>query len=80
MRLSQANLASKNDIAVSVKKTDFDDKLKKKVLKKNLNKKVHLNKTKYLLVENELNELSEKVKLLLIKDYSFFLPTRWHLV
>ena len=80
MRLSQANLASKNDIAVSVKKTDFDDKLKKKVLKKNLNKKVHLNKTKYLLVENELNELSEKVKLLSIKDYSFFLPTRWHLV
>ena len=76
MRLSQANLASKNDIAVSVKKTDFDDKLKKKVLKKNLNKKVHLNKTKYLLVENELNELSEKVKLLSIKDYSFFLPTR----
>ena len=76
MRLSQANLASKNDIAVSVKKTDFDDKLKNKVLKKNLNKKVHLNKTKYLLVENELNELSEKVKLLSIKDYSFFLPTR----
>ena len=36
LRLSQANLASKNDIAVSVKKTDFDDKLKKKVLKKKL--------------------------------------------
>ena len=32
-RLNQANLASKGDIAVSVKKTDFDDKLK------NLNKK-----------------------------------------
>ena len=38
--LAQANLASKNDIANFVKKTDFDDKLK------NLNKKD---------AENELN-------------------------
>ena len=38
--LAQANLASKNDIASFVKKTDFDDKLK------NLNKKD---------AENELN-------------------------
>ena len=37
-RLAQANLASKNDIAALVKKTDFDDKLK------NLNKKVTSNK------------------------------------
>ena len=35
---------------------DFDDKLKK------LNKKVTSNKTKYVLVENELNELSRKLK------------------
>ena len=28
LRLAQANLASKNDIAASVKTTDFDDKLK----------------------------------------------------
>ena len=28
-RLAQANLASKNDSVASVKKTDFDDKLKK---------------------------------------------------
>ena len=28
-RLAQENLASKNDIANFVKKTDFDDKLKK---------------------------------------------------
>ena len=34
-----------------VPKTDFDDKLK------NLNGKITSNKTKYLLVENELNKL-----------------------
>ena len=55
-RLSQATLGSKNDIANFVNNTDFDDKLKR------LNKKVTSNKTKHVLVENELNELSEKVK------------------
>ena len=49
-RLAEAKLATKNDIANFVEKTDFDDKLKKN------NKKI--------LVENELNELSEKVQLL----------------
>ena len=29
--LAQANLANRNDIAALVKKTDFDDKLKKKL-------------------------------------------------
>ena len=53
--LAQANLASKSDIANFVKKADFDDKLK------NLNKNVTSNKTKHVLVENELNELSKKV-------------------
>ena len=51
-RLVQSNLASKNDI------DDFDNKLK------NSNKKVTSNKTKHVLVENELNELSGKVRLL----------------
>ena len=46
-RLAQVNLASKNDNANFVKKTDFDGKLK------NLNKKVTSNETKRLLVENE---------------------------
>ena len=55
-RLAQANLASKNDIAALVKKTDFDNKLK------NLDKNISSNKTKHILVENELNEISEKVK------------------
>ena len=44
-----------------IKEIDFDEKLR------NINKKVALNKSKQLLVENELNELSEKVKLLLTK-------------
>ena len=52
-RLLQANLASKTDIANSVKKTDFNDKLN------NLNKNVSSNKTKHTLVKNELNELSK---------------------
>ena len=66
-RLAQVNLASKTDIANLVRKTDFDDKLK------NLNKKVTSNKTKHVLVENELNEVSEKIKLLSTKGFDFLL-------
>ena len=40
-------------LLILLKKTDFHDKLK------SLNKKITSNKTKYLLVENELNELSK---------------------
>ena len=47
-------------------KTGFDDKLK------NLNKKVTSNKTRHVLVENELNELSEKLS---AKNYSFYQQT-----
>ena len=50
-RLNQVNLASKGDIANFVNKTDFDNKLK------NLNKKITSNKTKNVLVENELKKL-----------------------
>ena len=55
-RLAQANLASKTDITDFIQKRDFDGKLKK------LNKKVSSNKTKHVLVENELNTLLQKVK------------------
>ena len=55
-RLKQAKLATKGNIANFVKETDFDEKLK------NINK-VTLNKSKHVLAENELNDLSEKVKL-----------------
>ena len=72
--MAQANLASKNGIAALVKKTDSDDKLK------HLNKKVTSNKTKHVLVENELNDLSKKVKAIstneltkdVINKYSLF--------
>ena len=50
-RLAQVNLASKNDVAALVKKTDFDDKLK------NLNKEVTLNKSKHVLLKNQLKKL-----------------------
>ena len=73
-RLAQAKLATKNDIANFVKKTYFDKKLK------NINKKVTSNKTKNVLAKKELDELSEKVKLIaaneltkhLINKYSIF--------
>ena len=41
-RLVQASFSSQNDTAAFVKKTDFDDKLKK------INKKVTSNKTKHI--------------------------------
>ena len=50
----QANIASKSDIANFVRSPHFDDKLK------NLNKKFTSNKTKHVLIENKLNELSKK--------------------
>ena len=55
-RSAQPNLSSKSNIDTFVKKTDFHDKLK------NLDNKITSNKTKHVLVENELNKLSEKVK------------------
>ena len=38
-----------------VKKTDFDNKLL------GFNKRINSNKTKYVFIENELNELTKKV-------------------
>ena len=51
VRLKQANLASKSDIANFVKKTSFDQKLK------HLNKTITSNKTKHLPVENEFKKI-----------------------
>ena len=61
-RLTQANLTSKNGIADLIKKTYFDDKLKKS------NENVTSNKTKYVLVENKLSELSKKIKAISTKE------------
>ena len=54
-----------------MKETDFDNKLK------NQTKKFTSNKLKYVLTENELNELSEKVKLISTKDYNFSLGRKY---
>ena len=55
-RLKQANLARKSDIANSVNKTDFDNKLL------GFNKGINSNKIKHVVVDNELNELTKKVE------------------
>ena len=53
-RLAQANLSSKSDICYfRKKKTYFDDKLK------SLNKEVMSNKSKNVLVENELKIIAD---------------------
>ena len=57
-RSKQANLATKADVDDFEEKTDFDNKLKY------LNKKVTSNKSKHLLSENGLDELSENVELI----------------
>ena len=57
-RLAHANLGRKRDVV------NFDDKLKK------FNKNVTSNKTKYVLVETELNELSKKVEVISTKRLS----------
>ena len=49
VRLKQVNL---------VTKTDFDDKLK------SLSQKINSNKTKYLVVENELKKIKQNIQLL----------------
>ena len=52
--LKLVKLASKNDFANFVNKTDFDNKLL------SFNKRINSNKRKHVLVVNELNELSQK--------------------
>ena len=53
--LAQANLATKSDAANFVNKTDLDEKLK------SLNKKVTSNKTKHLIVGNELKKKATNI-------------------
>ena len=65
--MEQENLANKNNIANFVKKSNFDDK------QKNLNKKITLNKTQQVLVENGL-------KYLHTFDSSLFIGQRYFLM
>ena len=62
VRSAQSNLRSKCYIADFIKEIDFDDKLKK------LDENVASSKIKNVLVENELNEIWEKVNAILTKD------------
>ena len=55
----------KDDIANFVKRADCDEKLK------NLDWKVTLNEGKRVMVPNELNKLSEKVKLISTKELTY---------
>ena len=66
-KITEKKVVNETNIVDFIKKTNFDDKVN------NISKKVTLNKSQYLLVENELNELSEKVKLLSIKSYNSLL-------
>ena len=60
-RLKIANLTNKNNITNFVRKKNFDEE------QKNCNKKITSNKTKRVLFENELDELSEERKLISTK-------------
>ena len=64
--MAQENLASKNDIATLLKKTEFDNKLK------HLNKKVTSNKSKNVLVENELKKIQTFDSNLFVGQSYFF--------
>ena len=66
-KLKQAKLATKDDIADFLRKAYFDDKLK------TINIKVTLNKTKNVLVQNELEEQQNSVKKLQTFDSSLFI-------
>ena len=66
-RIKQANLASKNDFANFVKKTDFNGKLK------NINKKLTSNKAWHTEDNKKLDDLAKEFKHLSKKVYNFFL-------
>ena len=70
--MKEANLATKGDVTdFTKKKTDFDYKIK------NLNKKVTSNKSKHLLVQNELKKLQNKIEKLQTYDSSLFIGQRY---
>ena len=56
LRLKRVNLAYQSDIANLVNKADFDNKLL------SFNKRINSNRTKHVLFEKKLNELSKKVE------------------
>ena len=73
-RLAQAKSATKDDIADFVKKTDFNNKIKR------LMKKITLNETKNVLFRNELDELLGKVGLISTKVLAKDLINRYSIL
>ena len=65
-RLTQANLANKNDIAAFVKRTYSDDKLK------NLNQILTSNKTEQVEAEKKITDLTNKIAKNIKKRIWFF--------
>ena len=64
----------KSDISNFEKKADFHDKLK------NINKNVISKKTKHVLVEKELNELSKKVKTISTKGLTKYVVNEFSIL
>ena len=73
-KISTSKFSKKGDITNFIKKTDFDDKLK------NLNKNVTSVKTKRVLVENELNELLKKIKVISTKGLTKGLVNKFSII
>ena len=67
-------MAGKNDVSNFVKKKYFVNKLKR------YNQNVTSNKTKDVFVENKLNELSEKVKVISTKGLTKKLINRYKIL
>ena len=57
-----------------MKTIDFDDKLK------NLNTKITSNKTKHVVVKNQLNEVSKKVEAISTKELTKDLKNRYSII
>ena len=71
LRLTQTNLASKNDMAIFVKETDSNDKLKY------LYKEVTPNKTRHVEVEKKITDLTNKVTQISEKGHDFLLGRKY---
>ena len=66
-RVKQSNLANKSHIANLVNEIHFDNKLLSFI------KRINSNKTKHVLVENKLSELSKKVEAVSTKGLTKYL-------
>ena len=73
-KLAQAKIATKDDIANFSKKANFNEKLI------NINRKVTLNKTRHVEVQNKLYDLLKKVKIISIKGLTKDLRNKYSIL